>query len=129
MRNVCLLLLLVLAAPMAARVVTQEAIMLWYGNGLVPAAYAAAEKTAKGSPYCVIDHDGADSFESLNKRRILLDAFLNRGYTTPVNPHFGISVNGTNYWWSFKRREFLQLPEFSSWASLPTRHRCRALNP
>ncbi|MEX2470016.1 MAG: hypothetical protein WD396_09690 [Pseudohongiellaceae bacterium] len=94
------------------RIGGQEAVMAWYGRGLVSAAYASAEEIAGDSSYCVIDRDGARSFEELDRRRLLLEAVEKRlGFTgmnqPPVSAHFGIAVDGRAYWWSFRQRQFL----------------------
>jgi hypothetical protein len=102
-------------AVVALRVLAQEAVMAWYGYNLVPAAYASAEKIAAGKTYCVIDQAGAETFETLDKRRILLAAVQKshgfHGMNYPgKDPHFGIAVDDQLYWWSFTLREFRALP-------------------
>lgn len=99
----------------AARVVAQEAVMAWYGRDLVAAAHASADRIANGRPYCVVARNGAMRFEELDKREILLAAAEKRagfqGFNpTPKDPHFGITVDGNVYWWSFRLREFRALP-------------------
>lgn len=92
------------------RVLAQEGVMVWYGRDLVTAAYTSAEKLSGGEPYCVLDYDGADTFEKLDRRRILLDATQQRlDWSRPftARPHFGIAVDNKVYWWSFREREFL----------------------
>jgi hypothetical protein len=109
-------LTMLIIAPLvigSVRIFAQEAAMMWYGRDLVAAVHASADRLSKGRPYCVMDFDGARSFEELDKRRILVDAFENRidyqmGRTTlSASPHFGIHVDGKDYWWSFRERKFV----------------------
>jgi hypothetical protein len=120
-------LTMLIIAPLvigSVRILAQEAAMMWYGRDLVAAAHASAEHLSKGGPYCVMDFDGARSFEDLDKRRILVDAFKNRidylmGRTTlSASPHFGIEVDGKDYWWSFRERKFLWYRP-GSWLRVP----------
>jgi hypothetical protein len=108
-------LMMLIIAPLmigTVRILAQEAAMAWYGRDFITAAHASAEKLSKGRPYCVMDYDGARSFEELDKRRILRDAVEKRvaylaGSSFTGSPHFGIRVSGKDYWWSFRKRKFL----------------------
>ncbi len=111
LRRFLLVLLVVPIGFGAARILVQEGVMIWYGREFVSAAYAAADKRSKGQRFCVIDYGGADSFEELDKREILLQAFKKRmgqpWQSRRSSPHFGITVDGEIYWWSFRKRAFL----------------------
>jgi hypothetical protein len=102
---------------LSARILVQEAGMLWYGHDLASKAQASAALIANGSPYCVIDTFGTDSLDKLPVRRILVQAFNkkfgldNRPFK---EPHFMIAVNDTGYWWSFRQEQFVQMPAYSS---------------
>lgn len=115
MLNFYLTLVLIWLSAVAIRIIAEEAVVWWYGRNLVAATYEAAEKVARGRPYCVIGFGAMDIFEEMDKRELVYSAMSKRmskrnGTTAP---HFGIAINDDVYWWSFKRREFLQLPAFS----------------
>lgn len=130
MRNFYLTLVLVWLAAVAVRILAEEAIVWWYGRDLVAATYAAAEKVAKGSPYCIMGFGGVDTFEEMDKRELVYSAIKKRmtSRNGTTEPHFGIAFKDEVYWWSFKRREFRTFQAFSGRKYFPSRW-CEAVEP
>jgi len=96
--------------------VSRELVVAWYGSGLEERAKEQAENIADEKEYCLIASRGATSFEELDKREIIIDAFDKHfGHDSFVlgfsmrNPHFGIKVDDIPYYWSFGEDRFVRL--------------------
>jgi hypothetical protein len=117
------LIIVLIATPFlagSARVIAQEAVMLWYGHDLRRAALESAAEIANGQAYCVMDHDGGSDLGKLNTRKILRRA-LDQALTiqgmsgSSNNPHFGIAIGFDNYWWSIRQHKFLLYQKGMFW--------------
>jgi hypothetical protein len=114
-RKMLLLIVCLVCAAPASQVLTYEVAILWYGRNLATAVNASAHDIAGDAPYCFRDRHGTGAIEALNTRQLLLDAIDKRFGFHGMNyvgtdPHFGIQVNGEEYWWSFKSRQFHAFP-------------------
>ena len=125
-RHFTLLICVLLVSSVTLPVIATESVLRWYGRDLAAAATRSAETIAQGTHYCVLDKDGAQSFEALDKSRILHEILHKRwGFhgmnPEPIDPHFGIAVAGRKYWWSFRQRRFVYLPGIDAfgWGRVP----------
>lgn len=91
----------------------KEMVVVWFGFSLAEAAQHQAEKIANGNEYCLVGGSGAKSFEELDERAIILDAFNDKfGFASLPRGnhyrdiHFGILVENTGYHWSFREYRF-----------------------
>lgn len=108
------------------RIAGQEAVMAWYGRDLPARAKAAAQALAGEREYCVVaGWDGNRSLARLESRSLLIKALAQRyqqpGF--PRSPHFGIRIEGKDYWWSFRQGTFVALPIYGD------RSPCTAAEP
>ena len=111
----------------AARIAAEEAVIYWYGRDFLDVTTRAADRVAKGDPYCVLTDRGyVPDLGSLDKRRILEHAIRQNLKYRPMSPstwrdpHFRIVVGDRAYWWSFKQRSFVFM-QGHAWSEPPPR--------
>ncbi len=93
----------------------REAAVYWYGENLIADAKASAERIASGTPYCLIESRGVHYIDELDARGIVVGAFNAKFFPSrdyPKLPHFGLKVEDRNYYWSIKKKEFVNLPSY-----------------
>jgi len=108
-----------------SRAMVEEAVMYWYGHDFLEVVTPAAERVAKGAPFCIFsDYQYVPSFEALNKREILSRAirqnirYVRTDATSWRKPHFRIVVGDRAYWWSFKKQSFAYISGHE-WSRVP----------